>query len=175
MFYPAFSWKLAGDRTNYHPELSRLTEFRDKTYTFADIADEYYIPEFRDGVMKGHKKCASDKPKIMGIVDMSGFYGWDTKAPIAFENFVLLCEHCVPMATGNDTIPPCTPATVGIELLLYDHVLRSNPERKPLSGAEAAKIATINSAKAMGLEKDFGSIERPIWCSWMVTRSRIFA
>jgi len=28
-----------------------LTEFRDRTYTFGAIADEYYIPELRASVM----------------------------------------------------------------------------------------------------------------------------
>lgn len=159
-FYPAFSWKLPGNQTSYCVELDRLTEFRQKTYTFGDIADEFYIPELRAGVMNGYKKCARGKLKVMGIVDMSGFYAWDNKAAFAFENFALLYEHGVPMATGNDTIPPCTPAMVDLELLMCDHVLKSNPERKLLSGAEAARIATINSAKALGIEEDFGSIER---------------
>jgi imidazolonepropionase-like amidohydrolase len=48
---------------------------------------------------------------------------------------------------------------MGLELLMFDHVLKGDPERKPLSGAEAAKIATINSARSLGLEAEFGSIE----------------
>ena len=159
VFYSAFSWKLAGNQSNDNPELNRLTEFREKTYTFADIADEYYVPALRDGVMNGYKKFAGGKGKIMGVIDMSGFIGWDSKAEHTFENFVLLHEHGVPMATGNDTLPPCTPAMVGLELLMFDHVLKGVPEGKPINGIEAARIATINSARALGLEKDFGSVE----------------
>jgi imidazolonepropionase-like amidohydrolase len=158
-FYAILSWKLAGDQSNDHPELNRLTEFRDKTYTFAAIADEYYIPELRASVMNGYKRCASGKPKMMGIMDMSGMFAWDTKAAIGFENFCLLYEHGVPMTTGNDTMPPCTPAMVGLELLMFDHVLKGKPDGKQLSGADAVKIATINSARSLGLEEDFGSIE----------------
>ena len=62
------------------------------------------------------------------------------------------------MATGNDTVAPCTPAMVNLELRMFDHVLKGDPNRKSMSGAEAIKIATINSARSLGLEKDFGSI-----------------
>jgi imidazolonepropionase-like amidohydrolase len=158
-FYAIFSWKLARARSSDHPELDRLTKFRDRTYTFATIADEYYIPELRAAVMNGYKRCASGKPKMMGILDMSGMLAWDTKAAIAFENFCLLYEHGVPMATGNDTMLPCTPAMVDLELLMFDHVLKGDSDRVPFSGAEAVKIATIHSARSLGLEDEFGSIE----------------
>jgi imidazolonepropionase-like amidohydrolase len=157
--YNLFSWKLAGGQSNDHPELNRLTEFRDKTYTFAAIADEFYIPELRDGVMNGYKRTASGKPKIMGLIDMSEFYAWDTRAAFGYENFVLLYENGVPMTTGNDTMAPCTPAMVGLELRMFDHFLKGDPDRKPFSGAEAARVATINSARSLGLDEEFGSIE----------------
>ena len=63
------------------------------------------------------------------------------------------------MTTSNDTIPPCTPAMMDLELRLLDHLLKGRPDGKQLGGAEALKIATINSARSLGLERDFGSIE----------------
>jgi len=42
---------------------------------------------------------------------------------------------------------------------MFDHALRSKPDNKLFSGADAVKIATINSAQSLGLEKEFGSIE----------------
>ena len=33
--------KLEGAHSNDHPQLNRLTTFRDRTYTFSTIADEY--------------------------------------------------------------------------------------------------------------------------------------
>ncbi|HSR32668.1 MAG TPA: amidohydrolase family protein, partial [Anaerolineae bacterium] len=159
VFYAMWSWKLAGDRSNDHPELDRLTTFRDRTYTFATIADEYYIHELRAGVMNGYKRCASGKPKMMGIMDVSGMVAWDTKTTNAFRNFRLFYELGVPMTTGNDTMPPCAPAMVDLELRMFDHVLKGKPDGKQLSGAEAVKIATINSARSLGLENEFGTIE----------------
>jgi imidazolonepropionase-like amidohydrolase len=159
VFYTFFSWKLAGARSNDHPELDRLTAFRDRTYTFATIAHEYFIPELRPSVMNGYRRCASGKPKTMGIIDSSGGFGWSEKTAIAFENFRLLYEHGVPMTTGNDNKPPCTPAMMGLELLMFDHVLKGRPDRVGISGADAVKIATINSARSLGLEAEFGSVE----------------
>jgi len=159
VFYAMFSWKLARNRSNGHPELNRLTEFRDSTYTFGAIADEYHIPELRDLVMKGYKRCASGKPKMMGFIDASGMTAWDIKATNGFENICTLYEHGVPMTTANDNIPPCTPAMMNLELRMLDHLLKGKPDRKQLSGAEAVRIATINSARSLGLEDKFGSIE----------------
>jgi imidazolonepropionase-like amidohydrolase len=159
VFYAMFSWKLAGALSNDHPDLNRLTAFRDKTYTFAGIADEYWLPEFRASVINGYKRYASGAPKMMGIIDISGMLAWDTKAVNGFENFRMLYEHGVPMTTGNDTMPPCTPAMMDLELRMFDHVLKGKPDGKQLSGAEAVKIATINSARSLGLDDEFGSIE----------------
>jgi imidazolonepropionase-like amidohydrolase len=158
-WYGNFTWKLAEARSNDHPELNRLTGFRDRTYTFATIADEYYIPELRASVMNGYKRCASGKPKMMGIINMSRMFAWDNKIATGFDNFRLLFEHGVPMTTGNDTMLPCTPAMVDLELLMFDHVLKGKPDGKQLSGAVAVKIATINSARSLGLDEEFGSIE----------------
>ena len=41
----------------------------------------------------------------------------------------------------------------------FDFALNRETVGKRFNGAEAARIATIDSAHAMGLEKDFGSIE----------------
>jgi imidazolonepropionase-like amidohydrolase len=159
VYYTFWSWKLAGARSNDHLELGRLTAFRERTYTFATIADEYFVPELRPSVMNGYRRCASGKPKVMGIMDVSGNYQWSEKTATWFENFCLLAEHGVPMTTGNDNKPPCTPAMVALELLMMDHVLMGDPDRVPFSGADAVKIATINSARSMGVEGAFGSIE----------------
>lgn len=158
-FYPAFSWKLAGDNSKGERKLDRLTAFREKTYTYQDIADNYYVPELRDCVMNGYKNIIGGKPKIMGIIDNSGFFRWDSKAANTFENFIQLYEAGVPMTTGNDTVSPCTPAMVDLEIQMFDHVLEGIPDPLSFNGAEAVKIATINSARSLGLDGEFGSID----------------
>jgi len=158
-WYALMSWKMAGNPLNNHPKLERLTAFRDRIYTFASIADEYFIPELKNSVIKSYRKLASGKPKVMGIMDVSGNFAWSEKIAVYFENFCLLYEHGVPMTTANDNKPPCTPAMMDLELFMFDHLLRSNPEWRPFSGADALKIATINSACSLGLDDKFGSIE----------------
>jgi imidazolonepropionase-like amidohydrolase len=159
VFYVMLSWKLAGVGSNDHPELDRLTAFRDETYTFAAIAEEFHIPELRACVMSSNKMRTGGKSKMMGVIDMSKLFAWNSQVATAFENFYLLYENGVPMTTANDTLPPCTPAMMDLELLMMDHVLKGKPEGKQLSGAEAVRIATINSARSLGLEDEFGSIE----------------
>jgi imidazolonepropionase-like amidohydrolase len=48
---------------------------------------------------------------------------------------------------------------MALDLCMYDHVLKGDPDRKPFSGADAVQIATINSARSLGVEQAFGSIE----------------
>jgi imidazolonepropionase-like amidohydrolase len=158
-FYPILSWRMESGGANDDPELIRMTAFRDNVYTFADIADEYFIPELRASVMNGYRQCASGKPKLMGIMDASEFYKWSEKTANIFENFRLLYEQGVPMTTANDNKSPITPAMMDLELLMFDHLLKGKPDGKQLTGAEAVKIATINSARSLGLEDEFGSIE----------------
>ena len=158
-FYALMSWKMAGHPLNNHPELERLTAFRDRTYTFASIADEYFVPELRASVMSNYRKLVSGAPKMMGVMDVSGNFAWSEKIAIYFENFCTLYDHGVPMTTANDNKPPCTPAMMDLELLMFDHLLKIDLERSPFSGAEAVKIATINSAGSLGLDGEFGSIE----------------
>jgi imidazolonepropionase-like amidohydrolase len=96
---------------------------------------------------------------MLGIIDQSGMLAWDAQTATAFENLLILYEHGVPMTTGNDTMPPCTPAMMDLELLMFDYLLKGRPDGKQLSGAEAVRIATINSARSLGVEEQFGSIE----------------
>jgi len=63
------------------------------------------------------------------------------------------------MALANDGgVINCTPAMMNLELNFFDFALNSEAGGKRFDGAEASRIATINSAYSMGLEKEFGSI-----------------
>jgi len=154
-------WKIEGDPWYDHPEMNRLTEFRDRTYTYAALADEYHIPELRDRVTASYEKLSKGRFRVMVFHSLSPllrhyapgiYYGLD--------NLRLLFEHDAHIALANDGgAPPLTPAMMRLELTLLDFVLNREPANVKLSGAEAARISTINSAYSMGLERDFGSIE----------------
>jgi imidazolonepropionase-like amidohydrolase len=48
---------------------------------------------------------------------------------------------------------------IDLELNLFDFDLNREAGGKRFNGADAVKVATINSAYSMGLEKEYGSIE----------------
>ena len=77
-----------------------------------------------------------------------------------FENFCSLYQAGGTIAVANDGgVPPCTPAMMGHELRLMDLILDEFGDLGKLKGIDALRIATINSARSMGVEKDFGTIE----------------
>ena len=78
------------------------------------------------------------------------------------------------MTTGNDTMLPCTPGMVGLDLLMMDHILKGRPDGKQLSGAEAVRIATINSARSLGSDDEFGSIESGKFADMIVLDRDLF-
>ncbi|MBM3118061.1 MAG: amidohydrolase family protein [Chloroflexi bacterium] len=152
-------WKVRGNPYNDHPDMDRVTEFRDKTW--AALANEYWIPELRDSVMKAFRQISTGKLKAMGIIDTSVMYKYySSMISDGVENFRMLFEQGALIACGNDGgIPMCTPAMIGHEINMFDLIMNKEPDDIRFSGADAVRIATINSAYAMGLEKEFGSIE----------------
>ena len=152
-------WKVKGDPQYEHPDMDRVTEFRDKVW--AALAYEYWISELKGCVINTHERFSSGRLKVMGIIDTSIMYRYYSQTiSHGVENFRMLFEQGASMACGNDGgIPPCTPAMVGHELGMFDLFLNTAADGKQLSGADAVRIATINSARTMGLEKSFGSIE----------------
>jgi hypothetical protein len=155
------SWKIEGDPSFSHPQMDRLTEFRDKTYTYAQLADEFFVPELRGCVTGSYDRLSRGRFKALGVMNMVKFFRYYAGAVThGAGNLGLLFERGVPMSLANDGgIPPCTPAMMGFELDMFRLILNGDTRGGRLSGAEAARIATINSARAMGLESRFGSIE----------------
>jgi hypothetical protein len=155
-------WKIKGDQWYDHPEMNKLTEYRDKTCTFASLADDYYVPELRNSIIRSYKKASTGDFKVLGIMNIARLFKYYGRAiSYGLDNFRLLFEQGVRMSLSNDAgVTVCTPAMIDLELNLFDFDLNGEAGGKRFDGAEAARIATINSAYSMGLEKEYGSIER---------------
>lgn len=154
-------WKIKGDHLYNHPEMNKLTEYRDKNYTFTSLADNYYIPELKDCIIRSYKKVSKGNFKIFGVMNVARLFRYYSPAiSYGLDNFRLLFEQGAHMSLANDAgVTVCTPAMIDLELNLFDFDLNGEAGGKRFKGAEAARIATINSAYSMGLEKEFGSIE----------------
>jgi len=165
-------WNVEGYPFYDHPQLIRLSDFRDRT--FAPLVDEYWLPELGEGVLKGFEKAKGGKTKLFGLIDTSGAFRYHAGfISYGMENLRMLAEQGACMACSNDAgAVPRTEGMVGHELAMYNFFLSaesggkqldlfSNEEngKSQINGADALRIATINSARAMGLEDKFGSIE----------------
>jgi len=157
----AVAWRFEGDPWFDNPDVNTLTHFRDHIYTYAQIADEYYIPELRERLVAAYKKYSSGRPKALGLLDMSGMLRHAAKGSSnRFANLRLLFSEGATIAVANDGgVPPLTPAMVNLELVFFDLILSNGGQTSGLNGSKAVQMATINSARSMGLEADFGSIE----------------
>jgi 5-methylthioadenosine/S-adenosylhomocysteine deaminase len=72
----------------------------------------------------------------------------------------MLFESGATMAAGNDGgVPMGTPAMIGHELRMLDFTVNDDSDGKKFLASDAVRIATINSARALGLDDRFGSIE----------------
>ena len=71
-----------------------------------------------------------------------------------------LFDNGAKMTVSNDGgIPPCTPAMVQHEIRLFDLFLNKASAKDRFRGADAVRMATMESARCMGLDDDFGTLE----------------
>lgn len=157
----AVAWRFKGDPWFDHPDVNTLTHFRDHIYTYAQIADEFYVPELRERLVAAYKKYSSGRPRALGLLDMSGMLKHAAKGSgHRFANLRLLFSEGAKIAIANDGgVPPLTPAMVNLELVFFDLIFSNGGQATGLSSSKAVQMATINSAQSMGLEADFGTIE----------------
>jgi imidazolonepropionase-like amidohydrolase len=139
--------------------MDKLTEFRNLVH--AELVDEYWIPEFKQGAQDYYEKAKSGNMKIFGLMPMSAMYKYYAPwATTGARNLKLLFENGVRMTTGNDGgIPPCTLAMMQHEIDLLDLFLNQVTGEDIFGGADALRMATINGAICLGLEDRFGTIE----------------
>jgi len=153
------SFKIPEDPAGDDPDLALLTEFRNRVHSA--WVKEYWIPEFQAGAQKHLDKANTGKMKIFGFLPMTTMFKYySPAAAYGARNIRLLFKNGVKITTSNDGgVPPCTPAMMQHEIDLFDLFLNKATGENLFHGADALKMATINSAACLGLEKQLGSIE----------------
>ncbi len=153
------TWKVKGHPSYDHPDVLKITAYRDKT--IAALAEEFFVPELAESVLGSYQRVSQGIMKTFSVMDNSALYRYYAGAGIhGMSNFRLLFEKHARMGCGNDGgIPPCTPAAIKYEMGLFDLMLNSGKKAQRFTGTDALRLATMSSAEAMGLEKEFGSIQ----------------
>lgn len=155
-------WKIQDDPSRDHPDMGRLSEYRANNATFAEIAEEYFIPELRESVLGSYERYSKGHFRMLGILDVTETFRKAANAlPRGISNIRRLHRWGATMALGNDggAVLPCTPPMIGLELALFNLFLNQEPGEMVFGGADALRIATINSARSMGLDEQFGTLE----------------
>lgn len=152
-------YKIKGDPALNDPFLTLLTDFRNQVHDA--IANEFWIPEYQDIVKKYHEKASHENMKIFGVLPMKTMFKYFASyCTFGARNFKLLFEKGARITTSNDGgVPPCTLAMVKHEISMFDLFLNQTSQKDIFSGADAVRMATINGARCMGIENDFGTIE----------------
>jgi len=153
------SWRLKGDPFYNDPIMEKLYQYRNRV--FEGLADEFWIPELKEHVKKGFEKANDSKYNMFGIVNLSKLLAhYSGIAAYGFDNLKMLFEQGVKIACGNDGgVQSCTPAMVGHELALMDLAINHEGTERKFDPTEIIRTATIHSAKSMGIDDKFGSIE----------------
>jgi len=153
------SWKIKGKSSCIDPDLLRLYKYRNDVYEV--FASEFWIPQLKECVISGMNKANKGKYKMFGLVSLEKLLAHFACFPLfGFENARRLFNSGAIIACGNDGgIQSCTPAMIGNELSLIDLFLNDIDSDKIFDGSAAVKTATINSARSMGIDKSFGSIQ----------------
>lgn len=152
-------WPIKGVPESSHPYIDALIKYKDKT--LPKLIEEYWIPEFHESIRQGIRDIQGGHYKNFMMPDMKPLLSRQLKGAINWiENVKLLIEAGAlsRMSIANDGgFFPVSDANIDIELGMFDlcHKLMG----KKFKGIDALRIATINSARSLGLENRFGSIE----------------
>jgi len=155
-----YSRRMKGNPWRDHPEIKRLDGFRDSTYQA--MLEESWLPEVQKNFAAQREALQAGTMKIFGLFDISqAFHYYAGVIPMGGKNFQRVYEAGgrERSACGNDaTVSACSQAAIHLEMELFAFILNRDG-KQVFCGADALRIATIQSARAMGLEKQFGSIE----------------
>ncbi len=153
------AWAIPGAPWGSHPRMARLDAFRSGTYP--GIVKEFWIPELQASAGSHFIKAAQGKFKILGLMDMSApVRYWGRMIDQGIENLRRLYDAGVPVACGSDAgAASATEAMAQLELAMLDFCLNGDDRSGCFTPADALRAATLHSARALGVETSYGSLE----------------
>lgn len=152
-------YELPGAAWNGTPLSKRLKAFRASSY--ASLADAFWVPELAPGAKSMYAKASQGKFKMLGIIDLSpSFRYWGRFLAQGADNLRRLYAGGATLAFGNDAgAAPAAEGMVGLELALLGLFLNPETGASVFCGADALRAATLHSARSLGIEGAFGSLE----------------
>lgn len=154
-------WGLPDTAWQHHPLVEKLDHFRSKTA--AGYVRDFWLPEFQESASGHFTKAEKGQFKLMKVMDMSApFRYWGGLIDRGVENLRRLYDSGVTIACGTDAgAVSASEAMVNLELRMLDFCLNDEVSCRNncFKPADALRAATLHSARAMGLETTFGSIE----------------
>lgn len=153
------SYKVKDEPHRDNPDLAMLTAFRGRVHP--SVVDEYWIPAFKQAARRHCEKAERGSLQIFGILPMTTMFKYYAPAAVyGALNIRALFAAGAKITTSNDGgIPPCTPAMIQHEIDLLDLFLNAAGGGNNFQGGDALRMATINAASCLGLDKDLGSID----------------
>lgn len=155
-----YSWNLEGHAGHGHPRMSVLDRVRRSTREA--VARDYWIPELAGAVVRGMEQAERGRMRLTGFMEMSQVFRYfSAYATRGMDNVKQLWSMGARdrVACGNDAGAAwCSHASIPLELDMLALCLNEDG-KEAFTAADALRVATLNSARAMTLEDDLGSLE----------------
>lgn len=157
-------WPLDDNPHQDHPFMKTLEEHRNATQD--DLMERFWLEPLAKGAIRNLNIAAGKKVKVAGMFDMAAPFRYHFNlATYGRENLHRLFQAGATLGCGNDAgVPPHTEGMMGHELEMMDLFLNSieGGDRK-YDSAEALRVATIHSARCLGVDGDLGTLEEGKW------------
>ncbi len=154
------SYSMRGSPVAGHPEIQRLDRLREESYD--RLIEETWLPELQTFHKGMHTSLRQGEMKVFGLIDLSGPFRYMSKfIPVGGKNLQRLVEHGAASRLGCGTdagAANCSAAFINLELRLFDFLLNREAAPRCFTAADALRMATLQSARAMGVEAHFGSL-----------------
>ncbi len=150
-------WDIRRMPETNHPYIRQIIEYKNSMYN--DFTGQFWIGEFRQVLLESKARIENGRLKT-GLMDAGPILRkFASGLPVLVENTDRLIDAGAisRMSFANDGGFLLNDANIGIELDMLNIFMEL--KNKSLNGADALRIATINGAKSLGIENEYGSVE----------------